>query len=149
MGLALVAMCLASSCDDSTTDPTINAEFNVAVEPDPVSAVESTNDEFQWLVSFTATFTETNGVGAAIESVEAEVIETEAGIAIDSDEEVLSQLQVDTENNRIEGNSSRALPISVFYTLPGGGTEANINLEISIVDDLGAEVGGTLQVRVE
>jgi hypothetical protein len=148
--LVLVALCISSSCDDdSTTDPTVNAEFSVTVDPDPVSAVESTNDEFQWLASFTATFTETNGVGSEIQSVTANVVETLDGVEVDSDEDVVYQVQVDTESNRIEGNSSNAVPISVFYTLPGGGTEANINLEFSITDDLGAEVGGTLQVRVE
>jgi hypothetical protein len=145
-----VALWLSSSCDDSTTtDPTVNAEFSVTVEPDPVSAVDSTNDEFQWLASFTATFTETNGVGSEIQSVTADVVETTDGNEVNSDEDVVFQVQVDTENNRIEGNSSKAVPISVFYTLPGGGTEANINLSFSITDDLDAEVGGTLQVRVE
>jgi hypothetical protein len=144
-------MSLTSSCDDSTTEPTVNAQFNVSVAPDPVSAEGSTNDEFQWLASFTATFTETNGIGAAIESVDTEVIETVDGAAVDSEEEVVFQIQVDieNENNRIEGSSSKDLPISVFYTLPGGGTEATINLAFSILDDNGAEVGGTLQVRVE
>jgi hypothetical protein len=138
VGLVLAAWCLFSSCDDSTTDPTVNAEFSVTVEPDPVSAVESTNDEFQWLASFTATFTETNGIGSEIQSVTADVVETTDGTVVNSDEDVLYELQVDRESDRIEGNSSKAVPISVFYTLPGGGTEANINLEFSITDDLGA-----------
>ncbi len=149
VGFVLVAMCLTSSCDDSTTDPTVNAEFTVTVEPDPVTAMDSTNVEFQWLASFTATFTETAGIGAEIQSVTADVTETTGGVEVDSDEDVLFQVQVDTESSRIEGKSSKSLPISVFYTLPGGGTEAKINLEISITDDNGAEVGGTLQVRVE
>jgi hypothetical protein len=114
-----------------------------------VTAEASTNDEFQWLASFTVTFTETAGVGAEIQSVTANVLETTGGVEVESDEEVLFQVEIDTETQRIEGNSSTALPISVFYTLPGGGTEAQINLEISIVDDNDAEVGGTLQVRVE
>ena len=150
VGFVLVAMCLASSCDDSTTtEPTVTAELNVTVAPDPVAAVASTNEEFQWLASFTVTFAETAGVGSEIQPVTTNVIETANGEPVQSDEEVLSETQVDTDSNRIEGNSSRVVSISVFYTLPGGGTEANINLDIPIVDDTGAEVGGILQVRVE
>lgn len=150
VGFVFVAMYLASSCDDSTTtEPTVTAELNVTVTPDPVAAVASTNEEFQWLASFAVTFTETAGVGSEIQSVTANVVETADGEPVESEEEVLFQTEADTESMRIEGNSSRVLSISVFYTLPGGGTEAYINLEIPIVDDTGAEVGGVLQVRVE
>ena len=55
---------------------------------------------------------------------------------------------VDSETNRLEASSSVPIGFEVRYSLPGGGSEAIVNVSRSNVDDNGAEVGGNLQILV-
>jgi hypothetical protein len=145
----LVVLALAG-CGDTTTsqDSADVAVVDGIVEPSPATATASEDEGFQWHVAFTVTLAESGGVGATINSVVATVTETADGIGIFTDEQVLYQLNVTPESNRIEPNGATRLALEIFYTLPGGGTEATVDLSISVIDDNGFEVGGSVQARV-
>ena len=144
-----LALLVFSSCTDTLTgDEVIIAVVDATVAPNPVTPTPSENPDFQWLASFTVTLIEAAGTGATINSVLAIVNETSNGIAVITDEEVVFQLSVDAESNRVEANSTTEMRIDILYTLPGAGSEAVIDISISMTDDNGAEVGGSLQAEV-
>lgn len=145
---ALSLLVLSSCADTLSSDEVILAVVDATVAPNPVTPTPSENPDFQWLASFTVTLIEAAGTGATINSVLAIVNETSNGIAVITDEEVVFQLSVDAESNRVEANSTTEMRIDILYTLPGAGSEAVIDISISMTDDNGAEVGGSLQAEV-
>lgn len=145
---ALSLLVLSSCADTLGSDEVILAVVDATVAPNPVTPTPSENPDFQWLASFTVTLIEAAGTGATINSVLAIVNETSNGIAVITDEEVVFQLSVDAESNRVEANSTTEMRIDILYTLPGAGSEAVIDISISMTDDNGAEVGGSLQAEV-
>ena len=145
-----LSLLVFSSCTDTLTgDEVIIAVVDATVAPNPVTPTPSENPDFQWLASFTVTLIETAGTGATINSVLADVNETSNGIAVITDEEVVFQLSVDSESNRVEANSTTEIRIDILYMLPGAGSESVIDISISMTDDNGAEVGGSLQAEVD
>ena len=148
---AAILLATAVGCDDGTATSTdvIIAEIDVAASPDPVVASASTSSDFQWIAAFTLTFTETAGAPATINSLSAVVSEASGGIEIITEGEEVYQVNLDSDTNTIPANGSVDVTAEILYTLPGGGKEAIIDVVVSIVDDNGLEVGGSLELIVQ
>jgi hypothetical protein len=148
--LSFIAAGSILACDGPTfvpENPTVSA-FAIAVDPDPVEAQASTDPAYSFMISFTADLTESAGVGATFDSTTVTVTELVDGDAVGGVEEEQFKMEVGIELDRIEGNERIEIPIEVFYTLPEGGTEANIDISLFMTDDNGYQVGGTLRVSV-
>jgi hypothetical protein len=143
LGLLILAACGNSSPTSSTGI----AQVQLSVSPSTPAAQSSTNSQFQYEVDFTLDLTETGGVAATIEQVSGTVDEVVGGIAVDTGT-VLDEIQVNSNSNRLDAGGSLNLPFQVFYTLPGGGTTAQIILTLDILDDNGYQVGGTVALDV-
>jgi hypothetical protein len=150
--VSLTLLGLASACGDSGTspEPVTIASITAAVDPDPVSSEASADPDFGFLASFTVTLSETRGTGTSIDSVTVtDVVETLDGEEVETEENALFRADVTSGADRIEGNSSTQIAFDVYYALPGGGSEARIDITLSMTDDYGFDVGGILRVLID
>jgi hypothetical protein len=137
-----------AGCGESTSDTIlILAVISLAISPNPITAEPSANADYTWTATFILTLTESAGTGATIDTVTAILSEGTDGSG--GSENVLTDWRVDSTTNRIEGNSSRSITFTVDYTLPGGGREALVDVEVDVTDDNGVELSGSTQATVE
>ena len=146
---ALTAL-VSSACTDNTTTGTTGlvAQVQSTISPSTVTAQASTDPNFQHEADFTVNLSETAGTGATVSSISATVSEVAGGIAVNTGT-VLDQVHVSSTSNRLDALGTLAIPFQVLYTLPGGGTQSQVNITLSIVDDNGASVGGNVAVNIQ
>lgn len=144
--LALVSFACTDSGTTSATGTVANVQLTVS--PTTVTAEPSTDASYQYQTDFTLNLTETAGTGATVNSITASVAEMSGGIAVNTGT-VLDQFKVSSSSNRVEALGSLDIPIQVLYTLPGGGTQAQVAITLSIVDDNGIAVGGSVAVNIQ
>jgi hypothetical protein len=148
--LVCVVPPLASSACNSTTTSANGgiAQVGVAVSPTTITSQSSTNANYQYEADFTLNLTETGGVAATVTSISSDVAEVVGGIAV-STGNVVQEIQVNSTSNRLNANGTLSIPVQVFYTLPEGGSQAQVTIALAIVDDNGDSVGGNLSVDIQ
>jgi hypothetical protein len=139
-----------SACNDTSTTSAsgVLAQVQIAVSPTTVSAKPSPDPDYQYEADFTLNLSETAGTGATVDAINATVAEMAGGIAVNTGT-VVDQVHVNSTSNRLNALGTLAIPLQVLYTLPGGGTQAQVAITLTIVDDNGVSVGGNLTVDVE
>jgi hypothetical protein len=143
LGLAL------TSCGSSLTGSSTYSSVTIAVNPNPAPATKSTDKDYTWQTTVTVTLTSANSVGATISAVSANVAESSGGIAIQSSSTPTYRTVVDSPSNRVEGNTTAAFTVKMFYTLPNGGHEALVYVAVTLTDDAGAQYTLTGQVTAK
>jgi hypothetical protein len=138
-----------STSATTTTEGT--ATVTIVITPDPVTANVSPDGGYSWSGAFVATVSNTNTTPITIKSISADLQQSSGGIVIvplpDTDESF--RFDVRAPFNRIDLNSSMAIPFTFFYTLPNRGREALVSLSMSVVTDEGAAgtVSGSVKIQ--
>jgi len=138
LALPLIAILATLSCgckvfETPKFDP---AALSLAIAPEPVTAEVSDDPGYAWVATFTATLTETAGVGANISSVNATLSEVVDGVVVVGGEATLVKIDVSTSASRVEPNGSVTIDCVVHYTLPGGGRGAVVDIVVRVKDDI-------------
>jgi hypothetical protein len=143
----LVATGCAKSTDTTTSTSTSYMVLTMTVTPNPASAVTSNVEGYAWTTSFTVTVAESGGVAGTIYSVQASLNEASGGIEVVTDKEV-EQVQVGATSSTLAANGSVNIPITINYTLPGGGREAVVDVVVVVAgsDGYAYQVSGRFSV---
>ena len=138
-----------SADDTSTTTTTATSTVTVVGTPDPATAVTSPDGNFTWAGSFTATVSNTNTTPITIKSITADLQQASGGIVITpiTGTDEAFRFDVKAPFNRVDLNSSMAIPFTFYYTLPNGGREALVSLSVAVTTDEGAS--GTITATVK
>ena len=149
---AFVSACGGSSATAPTaTTTSATPTVTVTASPNPATAGASANVAYAYSVAFVATIANTNASPITIRSITADLQQSSGGIVITpaaGTDEVI-RYDVRAPGNRIDVNSSMAIPFTFFYTLPNGGREALVSLSFSVVTDAGAAGSITASVNVQ
>ncbi len=147
LGVAVAAAFGLVSCTEdssSTTDDTVTADVTMTVAPDPAAALPSTDhtdadadgvEDYAWMGTVTATFTEAKGVGVTINSVTVGLQESSGGIALGGGGTAKVKTTLNATTNYIAGNGTTSVPLTVYYRLPNGGREALLTVTAALTDD--------------
>lgn len=148
-----IPACGSSSTATSPTSTTTasTATVTVTADPNPVTAVKSSNPAYAWSVSFVATIANTNASPITIKSITADLQQSSGGIVVTplTGTDEAFRFDVRAPGNRVDVNSSMAIPFTFFYTLPNGGREAIANLSFSVVTDAGGSGSVTSVVNIQ
>jgi len=146
-GAAVLGM-TACGGEDTTTGATGPfMEVALAVTPDPIIATASDDAEFEWMATYTVTLTESGGLGGTISAIGATLNEASGGIEVITDGE-LTRSTGNGPSDRLEAGGTAAIEFVTYYTLPGGGREALIDVTVQVQDDDGfvGQVSGRVSV---
>ena len=141
---------LATTPSDTTTTPSA-ATVTAAASPNPATAGASSNAAFTYSVSFVATITNTNASPITVKSITADLQQSSGGIVITpaTGTDEAFRFDVRAPGNRVDVNSSMAIPFTFFYTLPNGGRQALVSLSFSVLTDAGAAGSVTAAVNIQ
>jgi hypothetical protein len=148
---SLVVMVTAvpgTGCKVFESPTSIAAAITFQVEPDPVTAEESTDPAFQYFASFTTTLTQTATTGGTIGEVTAVVKEASDGVEVVSDQPVTSHVDVVSGAERLEPGASVPITFRIAYALPGGGREALVDITVQFTADTGTVANAVKRVSV-
>jgi hypothetical protein len=146
-GAAALGM-VACGGEDTTTGATGPfMEVALTVTPNPITAAASDDAEFEWMATYTVTLTESGGLGGTISAVGAALNEASGGIEVITDGE-LTRSTANGPSDRLEAGGTAELSFVTYYTLPGGGREALIDVTVQVQDDDGfvGQVGARVSV---
>jgi hypothetical protein len=129
-GVLAAAGC-AQSTNTTTSSTTTYMSLALSVSPKPIVATTATVDGYQWSAPFTATVTESGGVGGTVYSVQAALNQASNGIEVVTDKELVLT-QVNATTSSLPARGSVAIPIVIQYTLPGGGKEAVVDVTVTV-----------------
>ena len=146
--LATWSACGTDNTDTTTSSSLDSAELGLVASVDPVVALPSPNADYQWLAPFTVALSESGGVAATIQAVQATLSEASGGIIVIGAEDEEVQVSFTSSTNSLPANGAVTLTFNIYYTLPGGGREAVIDLVVQVLDDNGYTVQDTLRVNV-
>lgn len=149
--LPLVAALAALTCGCRVFESTIAdpAKLSLTIAPDPVAAEASDDPDYTWRASFTATLTETAGVGANISSINATISEVVDGAVVTGGEAPVVKVEFPDAPTRVEANATAAIECVVHYTLAGGGSQAVVDVVVGVKDDPGYTLSVTARANVE
>jgi hypothetical protein len=134
----------ATTPTDATTLPTptptpATSTVTVTVDPTTITATASSDQGYTWTGSFVATVNNTNTSPITLRAITADLQQSSGGVVITpvvgTDEAF--RFNVRAPGNRIDVNSTMAIPFTFFYTLPNGGREAIVSLAFSVTTDAG------------
>lgn len=98
-----------------------------------------------------ATISNTNTSPITIRSITADLQQSSGGIVITpitgTDESF--RYSVRAPGNRVDVNSTMAIPFTFFYSLPNGGREALVSLAFTVTTDTGASGSVTATVSLQ
>lgn len=150
----LVAGCDQTSPTDTEEETDTSADTStvtVTIAPSPASASGSPDSNFTWTGAFVATISNTNTTPITINSISADLQQSSGGIVItpipETDEAF--RFEVKAPHNRVDINSTMAVPFTFFYTLPNRGRESMVSLSFSVTTDEGASGTVTASVKIE
>ena len=136
-----------SASPTPTPTPAVST-VNVTVAPTTVVATGSSDAGYAWSGSFVATISNTNTSPITILSATTDLQQSSAGIVITpitgTDESFRFSMRA--PGNRVDVNSTMAIPFTFFYTLPNAGREAVVSLAFTVTTDAGAS--GTVTATV-
>jgi hypothetical protein len=149
---ALPAFAFWGACGTTATSPTdatttasptptpATSTVTITVDPTTVTATPSSDSNYAWTGSFTATVSNADTSPITIRSITADLQQASGGIVVTpivgTDESF--RFNVRAPGNRVDINGNMAIPFTFFYTLPNGGREAIVSLSFSVTTDLGA-----------
>lgn len=151
---------LGAGCDQTSpseteeeTDTTADtpSTVTVTIAPSPATASASPDSNFTWTGAFVATISNANTTPITINSISADLQQSSGGIVItpipDTDEAF--RFEVRAPHNRVDLNSTMAVPFTFFYTLPNRGRESMVSLTFAVTTDEGASGTVTASVKIE
>ena len=153
---AVAALTLAACGGDSTTTPTATPTpapapvITIVASPSEAAATPSADPGYQWTASFSVTLTESAGVALTVRSVNVNVQQAAGGIVVTPPTGLSEafRYQIKSPGNRLPGNGTLTLDVTVLYTLPQPGQEALTTVSFTLVDDSGTVGTQTTQVKV-
>jgi hypothetical protein len=140
----------ATSPTDTTTTTTATATVTATPSSDTV-VVTPGGGTYAWTGSFSVTISNTNASPITIKSITADLQQSSGGIVITpiTGTDEAFRFDVRAPGNRIDVNSTMAIPFTFFYTLPNGGREALVSMSFSVVTDSGAAGSVTATVNFQ
>jgi len=143
-------------CGSTATSPTdtttTTATATVTATPDSDTVVVTPGGAtYAWTGAFTVTISNTNSSPITIKSITADLQQSSGGIVITpiTGTDEAFRFDVRAPGNRIDINSTMAIPFTFFYTLPNGGREALVSMSFSVVTDSGAAGSVTATVNFQ
>lgn len=137
--------------EEETDTSTDTSTVTVTIAPSPTTASGSPDSNFAWTGAFVATISNTNSTPITINSISADLQQSSGGIVItpipDTDEAF--RFEVRAPHNRVDINSTMAVPFTFFYTLPNRGRESMVSLSFAVTTDEGASGTVTASVKIE
>jgi len=148
MALWMLSGCGAVDSDTTTSTSLESATLSLVASADPVVALPSPDSDYEWLAAFTVGVTEGAGVAGTIQSVQAALSEASGGIIVIGTGDEDAQVNVSSATNSLPAEGTVTLTFNVYYTLPGGGREAVVDIVVQVLDDNGYTVQEALRVNV-
>lgn len=146
----------ATSPTDATTgaSPTptpATSTVTVTASPSTVDVAASTDAGYAWSGSFVATISNSNASPITIQSITADLQQSSGGIVITpiTGTDEVFRYSVRAPGNRVDVNSTMAIPFTFFYSLPNGGREALVSLSFAVATDSGASGSVTATVSFQ
>jgi hypothetical protein len=141
VGLSLaVATSLGSGACTGTEDSTTDASSTTAIvtmtlSPDPATAIAAENTDYKWQGSFNIALQETAGVGVTVTGVNIYVQEASNGIVLSTGASAVFKAELQNTSNRLDAKGTLTVGVKVSYTLPNGGREALVTVQVGLQDD--------------
>lgn len=138
MTLILLSTACGSSDVPTGTDPGFDPVFTLEVAPNPIIAQPSTDPAFQWEIGFDVVLAETNGVNLSINFFDLSVSERGSQTEVFRQNIGADTIIANRGSNLLQGGSSASTSFeAIRFTLPGGGREAFITVDVQVQDDRG------------
>ncbi len=135
----------------SPTPTPATSTVSITTTPSTVIVAPSVDTGYAWSGSFVATISNTNTSPITIRSITADLQQSSGGIVITpitgTDESF--RYSVRAPGNRVDVNSTMAIPFTFFYSLPNGGREALVSLAFTVTTDTGASGSVTATVSLQ
>jgi len=145
----LLLAALAGGCGSNTPTPTPGvgvAALTLTVAPNPVATVQSSPLGPTFAVRYTATLTETNGLGGTIELLTSSLYDDATGVLIARNQFDDADLLVFVGAKRVEPNASLAIPQELTYAAAAK-RAASLVVSTRFRDDRGNLIEPTLLVK--
>jgi len=152
-GLVLATVLLSAlvlpACDDNTTNiPNIpRAVIVVAVDPNPVIGLQNILTG-SVTSNFVVQIRELAGLGGKINFVNCTIFDPETGIQVGSSYFDSSALTAFEGTSRLDGGGQLDVTQSMAYSLPNFGIDADLTVNVQLLDDNGGLINYSTLVRI-
>jgi len=151
-GLGLTALVLVAillpGCNQSTTIPDVpRAVIVVAVDPDPAIGTQNALTG-SVSVAYVVQIRELAGLGATINFINSIVFDPETGLQVSNDYYDAANLKVFVGTDRIEPGGELDVARTASYTLPDFRVNADLTVNVQVIDDQGNLINYSTLVRV-
>lgn len=131
----------------STSDPA--AVVSQTVTPDPATA-RPDDSGYQWAAQFHMTLSQSGADAITIRSLSVDLQQAAAGVVVapPANTDEAFRYEMKAGGNTLAASGTVAIDFDFAYTLPNGGREALVTINLVLVDAQGSSATKTVQVRV-